>query len=142
MKNLAIILFLLITGVSSKAQETSKGATGSITVEIENISSDKGKISYGLYTEDTFMKNPKYSKTAKIKDGKSTVTFDKIPEGEYAVICYHDKNDNDQMDFETNGMPKEDYGMSNNKINPYGPPTWDDGKFGFDGSSKEIGIKL
>ncbi|MDN3593784.1 DUF2141 domain-containing protein [Zunongwangia endophytica] len=141
MKTLAIIFALLITGISS-AQESKTAKTGSISVEILNVTSDDGKIMYAIYTKDSFMKKPNYSKSATIEDGKSMITFDDVPEGEYAVICFHDKNDNDKMDFESNGMPKEDYGISNNKLNPYGPPTWEEGKFTFDGTEKELNIRL
>ena len=43
-----------------------------------------------------------FSKNAKIENGKSVVTFTDVPKGEYAVICFHDKNDNDKMDFDSN----------------------------------------
>ncbi len=33
-----------------------------------------------------------------------------------------------KMDFEANGMPKESYGVSNNKM-LMGPPTWQESKF-------------
>ena len=142
MRTLAIIFALFISGLAAKAQETAKDSTGTISVEILNVTSDKGKIVYGIYTKDSFMKKPTFSKTAKIKDGKSVVTFTDIPAGEYAVICFHDKNDNDKMDFETNGMPQEDYGVSNNKVNPFGPPVWNDGKFNFDGDEEKISIRF
>lgn len=142
MRTLAIIFALFISGFTAKAQETAKDSTGTISVEILNVTSDNGKIVYGIYTKDSFMKKPTFSKTAKIKDGKSVVTFTDIPAGEYAVICFHDKNDNDKMDFETNGMPQEDYGVSNNKVNPFGPPVWNDGKFNFDGDEEKISIRF
>lgn len=142
MRTLAIIFALFISGLAAKAQETAKDSTGTISVEILNVTSDNGKIVYGIYTKDSFMKKPTFSKTAKIKDGKSVVTFTDIPAGEYAVICFHDKNDNDKMDFETNGMPQEDYGVSNNKLNPFGPPVWNDGKFNFDGDEEKISIRF
>lgn len=142
MRILAIIFALFISGLAAKAQETAKDSTGTISVEIVNVTSDNGKIVYGIYTKDSFMKKPTFSKTAKIKDGKSVVTFTDIPAGEYAVICFHDKNDNDKMDFETNGMPQEDYGVSNNKVNPFGPPVWNDGKFNFDGDEEKISIRF
>jgi uncharacterized protein (DUF2141 family) len=40
-------------------------------------------------------------------------------------MVLHDKNGNNQMDFESNGMPKEAYGMSNNPMS-YGPPQFSD----------------
>ena len=107
MRTLAIIFALFITGFTSNAQETAKDTTGTISVEILNVTSDNGKMVYGIYTQESFMKKPVFSKNAKIENGKSVVTFTDVPKGEYAVICFHDKNDNDKMDFETNGMPQD-----------------------------------
>lgn len=142
MRTLAIIFAFFISGFVANAQETAKDTTGTISVEILNVTSDNGKMVYGIYTQESFMKKPVFSKNAKIENGKSVVTFTDVPKGEYAIICFHDKNDNDKMDFETNGMPQEDYGVSNNKLNPFGPPVWNDGKFTFDGHEKVITIRL
>ncbi|MDG2193892.1 MAG: DUF2141 domain-containing protein [Polaribacter sp.] len=99
-----------------------------ITVVVTNVTSDVGNVNFALYTRETFMKLPVQTGSAKIKEGKSTVVFENVEIGEYAVVCYHDKNDNNTMDFESNGMPLEDYGASNNVIN-YGPPQYEDATF-------------
>ena len=44
------------------------------------------------------------------------------------------------MDFETNGIPQENYGVSKNKSNPFSPTLWNDGKF--DGNEEVITIEL
>mgnify|MGYP003840149151 CR=1 FL=1 len=46
----------------------------------------------------------------------------------YNIIKINDENDNNKMDFQSNGMPKEDYGSSNNVMN-FGPPKFEDAKF-------------
>ncbi len=124
MKFLAIILTVttILTGslVSSKKQK--------ITATVVNVTSDSGKVGFALYNKETFMQKPLQSKNVKIVNGKSTVVFENVEPGDYAIICFHDKNDNDKMDFEANGMPIEDYGMSNNVMS-FGPPTYSDAKF-------------
>ncbi|MDT7832130.1 DUF2141 domain-containing protein [Flavobacteriaceae bacterium S356] len=99
-----------------------------VTATVVNVSTDSGKVSFALYDKANFMRQPLQSKNGKIVDGKSTVTFENVAPGDYAIICFHDKNDNDTMDFETNGMPMEDYGATNNIMN-FGPPKYDDAKF-------------
>ena len=74
------------------------------------------------------MKTPLKGAAAKIIQGKSTVTFKNITQGEYSVICFHDKNNNGKIDFNENGMPLEDYGASNNNMD-FGPPSFLDSKF-------------
>ena len=99
-----------------------------ITATVVNVSSDQGKVSFALYDKETLMKAPLQAKNAEIVNGKSTVVFENVAPGDYAVVCFHDKNDNDKMDFQDNGMPMEDYGVSNNVMS-FGPPKYLDGKF-------------
>ena len=99
-----------------------------ITVTVVNATTDNGKVSFALYDQVTFMKTPLKGASAKIIQGKSTVTFKNIAQGEYSVICFHDKNNNGKMDFNENGMPLEDYGASNNNMD-FGPPSFLDSKF-------------
>ncbi|WP_299313523.1 DUF2141 domain-containing protein [uncultured Aquimarina sp.] len=123
-----LILFLAMTAVNfvTKAQDT-KGIT--ITVTIPNVSSSDGAVLFGLYDEATFMKAaPVKSAKGEIKNGVAKITFTNIPAGEYGISCVHDANNNERMDFEENGMPKENYGVSNNNMS-YGPPMWSDAKF-------------
>ncbi len=100
-----------------------------ITVTLLNASSDEGTLNFSLFNENTFMKSaPLFSENVKIIEGKGTVVFKNIPKGEYAIICYHDENNNKRIDFLDNGMPKENYGTSNNPLS-YGPPNYEDSKF-------------
>lgn len=123
MKSIYVIIALAISSLFYGQNKTT------ITVTVNNVSSDTGKVYFGLHTEDTFMKAKAIqSQSSTIKDGKVTIVFKDVAPGTYAVICFHDLNENEKMDFETNGMPKEAYGTSNN-IMSYGPPQWDDSKF-------------
>lgn len=112
-----------------------------ITATVVNVTSDAGKVGFALYNKTTFMKTPIQSKNVKIFDGKSMVTFENLEEGEYAIVCYHDKNDNDKMDFTPNGIPLEDYGASNN-IMAFAPPTFENAKFMLTTDNLKIDIKF
>ncbi|MEN8704332.1 MAG: DUF2141 domain-containing protein [Polaribacter sp.] len=124
MKLLVSLLFATVIFISTSIRTQNK----TITASIENISSDEGKVGFALYTKDNFMKEPIMAKNAKIENGKTIVEFKNVVPGEYAIICYHDKNNNDRMDFSANRMPIEDYGVSNNVMS-FGPPNYDDAKF-------------
>ena len=137
MKILATILVMttILTGglMSNKKQK--------VTATVVNVTSNDGKVAFALYNKDSFMKMPLQSKNAKIVDGKSTVVFEGVEPGEYAIICFHDKNNNDKMDFQENGMPMEDYGASNN-IMSFGPPKYMDSKFSVEGNDLTLEIKF
>ncbi len=122
------ILATVLTAVMVFSASITSTKKQSITATVVNVSTDSGKVSFALYDKENFMKLPLQSKNGKIVNGKSTVTFENIAPGDYAIICFHDKNDNDTMDFQSNGMPMEDYGATNNVMN-FGPPRYDDAKF-------------
>ena len=64
-----------------------------------------------------------------ITNNQCVVTFENIPSGIYAVSIFHDENDNGKMDTNFMGIPKEDYGCSNDASGFMGPPKWSDAKF-------------
>ena len=114
----------------------------SISVSIDNVTSNEGKVLLALHTEDTFMKSEGIaSAESTIKDGKVRVTFNNVQPGEYAVIALHDANNNGRMDFQENGMPLEAYGTSNNPMF-FGPPQYDEAKFEVKDKNLELKIRF
>lgn len=99
-----------------------------ITVHMENISTDKGTVKFALYDETNFRLQSLQSVAGTIEAGKTSIVFKDVLPGVYAIVCYHDKNENNQMDFHPNGMPLENYGTSNN-VMTIGPPKFEDAKF-------------
>ena len=134
-----LTIAILITGISSSnAQEE----TFNLTVNIAGINSDKGSLLVGIYkTEKSFLKKPFKSDIIKIINKKSTVVFKNIPKGTYAVSFVHDENDNKKMDTNFIGIPKEDFGCSNNATGFMGPPKYKDAKFQLT-ENKTINIKI
>tara|TARA_R110002073_G_scaffold139232_2_gene289282 strand:- start:58243 stop:59235 length:993 start_codon:yes stop_codon:yes gene_type:complete len=130
------------TKSTTTATETA-ASTEKVTIQatVENVSGTEGKVHFALYTKETFMKEPVASKVGTIVDGKATVTFEDIKNGAYAIVCFHDKNENNTMDFQANGMPLEDYGSSNNKFR-MGPPLFEDAKFTVENKSLNLGIRF
>lgn len=132
-----LVAILVTTMLSITNNITAQNKT--ITATVVNITSDAGKVGFALYNKSNFMRTPIQGKESKIKDGKTIVTFKNIAPGEYAIICYHDKNNNNQMDFASNGMPLEDYGASNNNMS-FGPPNYEDAKFTF--NDKDVSLEI
>jgi len=124
----AIFAFVVVFQSSMQSSKTNLTEKRTITVTVSNVTSDKGTVNYALYTKEGFMVTPVQSQSSTVKGKKSTVVFTDVIPGEYAVICFHDANSNKKMDFEENGMPLEDYGISNNPVT-YGPPEYDTAKF-------------
>lgn len=134
------VLFAIFVAQFIQAQVDHKTT---ITVVVENLKSNEGTVIAGLYTETTFLKAaPELSATAKIENGTATLHFENVTPGMYGITVFHDKNSNNQIDFEASGMPMEEYGISNNKFNPYGPPVWSDARFMVEEEDLEFNIRL
>lgn len=140
MKNLILIIALALSSTIGFSQEDEKGNT--ITVTIDNVKNDKGKVLMSLHTSETFMKGKGIvDAESVIKDGKVTISFENVLPGEYAIMALHDENGNERMDYRENGMPLESYGMSNNVMS-FGPPQYDDAKFKVKGEDLELNIRF
>ena len=79
--------------------------------------------------KDGFLKNEYKGDVVEIKEKRATIIFKNIDAGEYAVSFIHDENKNNKMDTNFFGIPKEDYGCSNNAKSFLGPPKYEDAKF-------------
>ena len=139
MKKIIFIFAFIFFGIfATNAQEE----TFNLTVHISGLNSDKGIVMIGIYNKkETFLKKQFKGDLLKIQNKKAVVIFKNLPKGEYAVSFVHDENNNKKMDTNFFGIPKEDYGCSNNATGFMGPPKYDDAKFQFT-ENKTIEIKI
>ncbi len=135
-----VLFFSLLLSISFIHAQEEKGVT--VTVTIENVLNDEGTVLASLHTSDTFMRGGGIVDLAeKAKKGPITLTFENVVPGTYAVMAMHDANDNKRMDYESNGMPKESYGMSGNDM-AMGPPNFDMAKFEVNGEDLNLNIRF
>ncbi|MEQ1668750.1 MAG: DUF2141 domain-containing protein, partial [Sulfuriferula sp.] len=73
--------------------------------------------------------------------GVMTATFNSLPAGNYAIIVYHDENDNGKLDLRLGMFPKEGYGLSNN-LKPLGPPAYQDARHNVPEAGMKTTIQL
>lgn len=66
---------------------------------------------------------------AYIIEKSATLIFKSVPPGSYAIAILHDENNNQKMDKNMLGIPKEGYGFSNNASAPFGPPSYKKASF-------------
>lgn len=66
----------------------------------------------------------------KITNEKSTQTFTiDVKPGVYAIGIFYDLNDNNKLDTNLFGIPKEPYAFSNNVFGKFGPPKFEKASF-------------
>lgn len=61
--------------------------------------------------------------------GPTSFRFESVPPGEYAIACFHDENDNAELDTNFLGIPSEGTGASNDAYGLFGPPRYEDARF-------------
>ncbi|MAO11294.1 MAG: hypothetical protein CMC07_10520 [Flavobacteriaceae bacterium] len=137
MQTIITTLVLIFTSLILQAQNT-------VTVTITGFDNDKGTAMVGLYnSEENFLESGLMYSKSKIENETATVTFTNVPDGDYAVSCFHDEDDNGKLNMFMGLMPTEDYGTSNNAPANFGPPKWKDAKFEIkDGETKTFEINL
>jgi uncharacterized protein (DUF2141 family) len=71
-----------------------------------------------------------------------SAVFTNLRPGTYAVIAFHDENDNGKLDENGWGVPTEGYGFSNNAEGFLGPASFKDAAVTLDQADKTVEIRL
>lgn len=108
-------MLLLIPFSSFKESIDLKGFA--LTVEVKELRNSNGTVLFALYNREDAFPDEHYKKylrklTGKIVNGSSSVTFENLPSGKYAVNILHDEN-NDGKIKKGLILPKEGIGFSN-----------------------------
>jgi uncharacterized protein (DUF2141 family) len=118
-------------------------AAGSITFEIGNVRSARGKVLVAVCTQDKFLKEAcAYHGETPARTGSVSVTVPNVPAGTYAAQAFHDENANDQVDRNFIGIPKEGVGFSRDARINFGPPKWRDAQFVHSGAPATQRLRL
>ncbi len=129
MKSLRVvaIAFFLCAGGRAAAAD----AAPTLTVSISGAESQDGVIIVAIFDdEDNFLKQPIRFRTAAIEtDGSAEAVFTSVPVGRYAVSAIHDADENGELTLGLLGIPREDYGFSNDARGRFGPPGFDSAAF-------------
>lgn len=137
-------LFLAIVLLSSFSSQ--KQENYSLTIEVNELRNSTGNVVFALYNREDAFPDEHYKKyykklTGKIVNGTSSVIFENIPAGKYAVNILHDEN-NDGKIKKGLILPIEGIGFSNyNSIGLSNKPSFS--KASFDVlSDKKIKVKI
>ncbi len=115
-------------------------------VQFKGLEKKKGKLYIGWYLRDEDFMKPDKTVFQKIVPltGAATidVPFDSIPDGTYAISVFLDENDNGKLDTNSFGIPKEDYGFSNNVRPLTRSANFNESKFDVKGNGAPIMITV
>lgn len=97
-------------------------SAATMQVKIDGVANGKGKLRVAVCDENSFLKKCALGAVAPAHASTTTVEVPNVPAGNWAVMAYHDENDNQKLDRNGMGIPSEGYGFSNGAVAKYGPP--------------------
>lgn len=143
-KTILLLLATLVT-YSSYTYAENKTPHGTLTVNVLGLPSSQGTVRFGLYhSKESYNARKGALRVADlIVSNKQCIwTITDLPYGEYAVMLYHDENDNHKIDKNFLGIPKEGFGFSNDAEPGFGAPYYSESKFNFNQAQQSIEINL
>ena len=136
----ASVATLLLTGLPFSA------SADTLTVSVNNIKK-AGEIHVAIYDNAEAFEGDRGEKdgaapgitegTLKMLEPGSVTYVYELPPGTYAIGISHDVNLNNKMDNDFFGVPKEQFGFSNNGSALFGPPDFEDAAFVLNGSTAQ-----
>ena len=130
---------------------------GDLNVTILGVRSYAGALMIGLYDNAVRFKNGIVTAThigllkdkgrlvgvtMRARTGSQSIGFMQLPPGRYAVIVFHDENDNGLLDEDASGKPTEGCGFSNNAIGLFSAQPFNDAAVTLGSADKSISITL
>lgn len=120
--------------------------SGTIVLTVTKFENNKGNCIACLYDNAASFSGkglPVVCKTVPVDKKGTTVVFDDVPNGVYAISVIHDANRNEKFDTNFLGIPKEGYGASKNNLPFAAAPDFHKNKFSLSSSdTATISIQL
>ena len=123
--------------------------SGKIILHFTGLNNDNGVVRIALfnsketYSASEFAADQAFKKdTVKITDKQADYIFDSVPFGTYAIKVFHDEDNSGKFVTGNFGIPKVQYGFSNNAHGMFGPAKFPAAKFNFDSVETKMTIKM
>lgn len=115
-----------------------------LTIDVKGIEEAIGKIKVTLYNkEDGFLESGKEELGLffDVVSTKMSLKAKDLKSNKYAIVIFHDKNDDGILNLNFLGVPTEPYGFSNNIVPVFKAPSFESTQFDMEGD-KTIEIDL
>lgn len=142
-KSMLLAMTLAMFGLTSNAQS---GEKVKVTLKVSNVSNPTATIHVGFYMRENKFPTQQMHAFAKEfvpgKTGDVSVTWDNIPEGEYALAVYQDIDNSGKMKSNIFGYPQEPFAFSQNFRPKMSKPKFDQCKITVSTTSNIFELKL
>ena len=129
-----VLVMLLASSVAGGAADEIRAARGfMLRVYVEGVRNSTGVVGYLVFDSshgwpDT-MKDALRMDAVPAHEGTTVVEMPDLRAGDYGVLVIHDENSNKKLDRDWKGVPKEQWGMSNNPRVYLSAPSYERAKF-------------
>ncbi len=117
-----------------------------IHVSVHGIRNGVGTVKavlYGPHSEDFLVKGRKADKEREPAEAGTMVLCMAAPEvGKYAIVVYHDENNNHKFDRNWIGFPIEGFGVSNDPSLFLAPPSFEEAAFEVTGALTRVEVEM
>jgi len=142
------LLLLCVSGTKerARAQDVISAVHGyNLTIVVDGVRNSVGTIGMLLFNSSLGwpdeLRSAYLSKSVPAVAGSTVLSLSGLPEGDYGVLVIHDENGNQKLDRDWKGVPKEQWGMSNNPRVFLSAPGFEQARFHLN-SDRELHIKL
>jgi uncharacterized protein (DUF2141 family) len=141
----SLLIIALAVLQNGSQQNPPEPGSHTLTVMVENVNHEGGNIGVLVFNSTKGWPEDRFAALRDVvvpaHPGTVTVTIPNLPAGDYAVAIAHDVNKNHKLDKNLFGVPKEQWGMSNNPHATIKAPPFAAAKFSLAGD-QEIHVKL
>ena len=127
---------------SPSAAAAPSPAPGTLIVQVDGASPGDAVVAFALFADARGFEAASPSRKARLGPGETTWTLDGLPRGTYAVKAYVDRDGNGQLNRGAFGAPSEPYGFSNDARGAFGPPSFEQAAFTFEGTNASIRFRV
>ena len=135
-----------IGAVSQEPANTCPSWGTPIHVLVHGIRNGQGTVKAVLYGPDpaTFLVKGKKTDRERepAEEGSMTLCVAAPDKGRYAVVVYHDENDNHKFDRNWIGLPIEGFGVSNDPTLFLAPPNFEESAFEVNGDLTNVEVEI
>ena len=134
---LTLILLIVSWGsVGTINQSAQPQSRSKLHVVVEGAKNDRGNIVLAIFNnQQDFTRKPYREKNIATLDAARGIIFNDLPDGDYAVVIFHDENANEMLDRNFLGVPKEGIAFSNNLPVKFSLPEFNEAKVALRGHS-------
>lgn len=141
-KCVGVIFFVVVFFAAT----VSWAESGRLEVTVNNIQKVEGTLMVAVFSNPEFwLSSDKPPAASAIKaveaQGSLTVSVDALPYGTYSVSIFQDINENEELDTNFIGFPKEPFGFSA-PMGTFGPPSFEDASLSVGEGVTKIAIDL